>query len=347
MSSGTPVQSAQEISESFAVPPVPDDVYSAEEQAALLGSARHTLSLEATALATMSAELGSDFLAAVALIERSKGRVVVSGMGKSGHVGTKIAATLASTGTPSFFVHPAEASHGDLGMVTTEDVVIAISNSGETSELSDIVAFTRRFAIPLIAITSRAGSSLGQAADVTLVLPGVEEACPHGLAPTTSTTATLAMGDALAVALLERRGFSASDFRLFHPGGKLGKRLQKVADLMHGGDAVPLCSPEMTMGEALVIMTGKSFGCVGVVDNDALVGIITDGDLRRHMAPDLPSKPVRLVMTGSPRSVSPSLMAAEALHVMNTAKVTSLFVVDGGTPVGILHIHDLLRAGLV
>lgn len=330
----------------LAVPPVPSEIYKPEEYDALLRSARRTLGLEAAALSTMSVELGSDFLAAVALIEQSSGRVVVSGMGKSGHVGTKIAATLASTGTPAFFVHPAEASHGDLGMVTQQDVVLAISNSGETSELSDIVAFTRRFGIPLIAITGRIGSTLAQAADVTLLLPEVDEACPHGLAPTTSTTATLALGDALAVALLEHRGFTASDFRLFHPGGKLGKRLQKVADLMHSAEALPLCSPDMTMAEALVIMTSKSFGCVGVVEDDSLVGIITDGDLRRHMAPDLPSKPVRAVMTGKPKSVAPTLMAAEALHLMNAAKVTSLFVVDGGAPIGILHIHDLLRAGI-
>ncbi|GAB3439611.1 KpsF/GutQ family sugar-phosphate isomerase [Insolitispirillum peregrinum] len=329
------------------VPPVPDDAFSAAEQEVILTSARNTLALEATALTTMAAELGREFLAALALMERAQGRVVVSGMGKSGHIGTKIAATLASTGTPSLFVHPAEASHGDLGMVTTQDVVLAISNSGETSELSDIIAFTRRFAIPLVAITSRAGSTLAQAADVALVLPAVAEACPHGLAPTTSTTATLALGDALAVALLERRGFSASDFRLFHPGGKLGKRLQKVADLMHGAEALPLCAPTVTMAEALLVMTSKSFGCVGVVENDQLVGIITDGDLRRHMAPDLPGKAVGAVMTRGPKSVTPTLMAAEALHIMNASKVTSLFVVENGKPVGILHIHDLLRAGLV
>lgn len=316
---------------------------------ASLAVARQTLSTEARALIALAESLGGDFLAAVRLVEAASGRVVVSGMGKSGHIGTKIAATLASTGTPAFFVHPAEASHGDLGMITGEDVVIAISNSGETSELSDIIAYTRRFAIPLVAITGRAASSLAQAADVALVLPAVEEACPNGLAPTTSTTATLALGDALAVTLLKRKGFTALDFRLFHPGGKLGKRLLKVSDVMHGGDALPLVPPSMTMDAVLVEMTSKSFGCVGVVDPKAengLLGIITDGDLRRHMAPDLMRRTAAEVMTQHPKTVPSSLLAAEAVHLMNARKVTSVFVVDEQAPLGIVHIHDLLRAGV-
>ncbi len=316
------------------------------EQNQALASARRTLAAEVEGLNALARELNGEFLAALAVIQGASGRVVVSGMGKSGHVGNKIAATLASTGTAAFFVHPAEASHGDLGMITGDDVVIAISNSGETRELSDVIAFTRRYQIPLIAITGRAKSTLAEAADVALVLPTAAEACPHGLAPTTSTTMTLALGDALAVALLELKGFTASDFSMFHPGGKLGQRLLKVADLMHSGADLPLCAADQLMAQALVEMTSKSFGCVGVVENDALVGVITDGDLRRHMAPDLTDKTVRAVMTQNPKSVPPSLLAAEALHLMNSRKVTSLFVVDGLAPVGILHIHDLLRAGI-
>jgi arabinose-5-phosphate isomerase len=320
--------------------------FSPQEQSQALESARRTLAAEVSGLQALSDSLNGDFLTALALIEAATGRVVVSGMGKSGHIGNKIAATLASTGTASFFVHPAEASHGDLGMITRDDVVIAISNSGETRELSDVIAFTRRYQIPLIAITGRGESTLAEAADVALVLPPSPEACPHGLAPTTSTTVTLALGDALAVALLEHKGFSATDFRMFHPGGKLGQRLLKVADLMHRDEALPLCDVGQTMAEALVEMTSKSFGCVGAVADGALVGIITDGDLRRHMAPDLTNKTVEAVMTRHPKSVPSSLLAAEALHVMNSRKVTSLFVVDDQAPVGILHIHDLLRAGI-
>jgi arabinose-5-phosphate isomerase len=312
-----------------------------------IASARRVLRTEARALEILAEALDGAFAAAIDRLIAVEGRVVVSGIGKSGHVGRKIAATLASTGTPAFFVHPAEASHGDLGMVTAGDAVLALSNSGETPELSDIVAYTRRFQLPLIAMTGRRESSLADAADVALVLPRVAEACPMGLAPTTSTTLMLALGDALAVALLERRGFSAADFRVFHPGGQLGRRLLKVADLMHAGDAVPLVPVGMPMSEALLVMTAKSFGCVGAVSEDgALLGIITDGDLRRHMNAGLTSRTVGEVMTRHPKSVLPNQLAAEALAVMNNGAITSLFVVEDGRPVGILHIHDCLRARL-
>jgi len=329
----------------------------------IIAVAQQVLGLEAKALEQLSQALGYDreggleggleggmkqsFRAAVSLMHQAKGRVVLTGMGKSGHVGHKIAATLASTGTVSFFVHPGEASHGDLGMITQGDVVIALSNSGETAELSDIIAYSRRFSIPLIAMTRRADSSLAKAADVALVLPNAPEACPMGLAPTTSTTMMLALGDALAVALIEQRGFSANDFQLFHPGGSLGNRLQLVADLMHDGEQLPLIPPEAPMSQALLAMTEKRFGCVGVQnDHGALIGIVTDGDLRRHMASDLLEQRVQDVMTKDPLSIRPKALAAEALAIMNTHSITSLFVVDHTQPVGILHIHDCLRAGV-
>jgi arabinose-5-phosphate isomerase len=253
---------------------------------------------------------------------------------------------MASTGTPAFFVHPGEASHGDLGMIMPGDAVVALSNSGETPELGDIVAYTRRFEIPLVAITSREASSLAQAADVALILPPVPEACPMGLAPTTSTTLMLALGDALAVALLERKNFTAADFRLFHPGGKLGQRLMKAADLMHGGDAMPLVAPGSAMAEVLLVMTQKRLGCAGVVEDGRLIGIVTDGDLRRHMQDGLLAKPARDIMTLAPKTVQPSMLAAEALRIMNAKSITALFVVDDGRPVGVLHVHDLLRSGV-
>lgn len=313
-----------------------------------LASARRVLATEATALTALADSLGDAFIAACDTVAATQGRVVLSGMGKSGHVGCKIAATLASTGTPAFFVHPAEASHGDLGMITTSDAVIALSNSGETPELSDIIAFTRRFEIPLIGITSRAGSTLAVESDTALVLPPIAEACPMGLAPTTSTTMMLALGDALAVALLERRGFSAADFRVFHPGGQLGRRLLKVADIMHGGESLPVVSPQAGMTEVILEMTAKSLGCVGVVGPDGLLaGIITDGDLRRHLRADLMAQPAAEVMTRNPKTVVPSLLAAEALRIMNEKSITSLFVVENGRALGVLHVHDLLRAGVV
>ncbi len=299
---------------------------------------------------SLAASLGDTFSQAIDRLASATGRVVVSGMGKSGHVGRKIAATMASTGTPALFVHPAEASHGDLGMIVAGDAVLALSNSGETAELADLVAHTRRFALPLVAITARADSALAQAADVALILPKAAEACPMGLAPTTSTTMQLALGDAIAVALLTRRGFTAADFRQIHPGGRLGARLRRVREVMHAGDAMPLATPDMLMATALVRMTEKRFGCLGIVDeHGALMGIVTDGDLRRSMAPDLLTRRAGDVMTASPRTIGPDALAVEALHAMNAHQrpVTTLFVVDpAGRPLGILHVHDLLRAGL-
>ncbi|MCC7271291.1 MAG: KpsF/GutQ family sugar-phosphate isomerase [Alphaproteobacteria bacterium] len=318
-------------------------------QPADIASARRTLRLEIAGIEALAAGLGQPFVAALDLFAAAAGRIVVTGMGKSGHVARKIAATLASTGAPALFVHPAEASHGDLGMIAGGDAVLALSNSGETPELTDIVAYSRRFQIPLVAMTRRRPSTLADAADVALVLPDVEEACPLGLAPTTSTTQMLALGDAIAVALLERRGFSAADFRVFHPGGKLGRRLLRVADLMHGGDEVPVCSPGAAMAEAILEMSAKTFGVVGVVAPDgSLVGIITDGDLRRHMGPALLERTAASVMTRTPRTIGPDALAAEALGFMSNSKVYCVFVVDAQhRPVGVLRMHDLLRAGIV
>lgn len=319
-------------------------------EAPALGSALRTIATERDGLEALRAALGDalagPFCEAVSLIQGVAGRVIVTGMGKSGHVGQKLAATLASTGTPAFFVHPSEASHGDLGMIRPEDAVIALSWSGETVELRAIVEYSRRFRVPLVAITSRAMSALARAADVVLALPQAPEACPHGLAPTTSTVMQLALGDALAVALLEARGFSARDFSLLHPGGRLGAMLQHVADVMHRGDAVPLAPSHAPMSEVLVVMTRKSFGCIGLTDADgALVGIVTDGDLRRHMRGDLLAKTASEIMTRAPRTVTPDLLASQALQILNAQKITALFVVEGRRPVGILHLHDLLRVG--
>ncbi len=312
-----------------------------------LDSARRVLRLEAAGIEALSRSLGDEFAGAVDLLGRVTGRVIVSGMGKSGHIATKIAATLASTGTPASFVHPAEASHGDLGMITGTDAVIALSNSGETTELADLVTYAKRFTIGLIAITGRRKSTLAEAADVVLVLPDTPEACPMGLAPTTSTTVMLALGDALAVAMLERKGFSGDDFHVLHPGGKLGRRLLKVAAIMHTGDALPLVREDEPMSEALIVMSVKSFGCAGVVDAEgALCGLITDGDLRRHMAPDLLSRRTANVMTPHPKTIRPDALASEALGFMNGRNITSLFVVADERPVGIIHIHDCLRAGI-
>ncbi|MGE0715307.1 MAG: SIS domain-containing protein [Alphaproteobacteria bacterium] len=304
--------------------------------------------MEIAGLEALAAGLGQPFVAALDVFAAATGRVVVTGMGKSGHVARKIAATMASTGTPALFVHPAEASHGDLGMIAAGDAVLALSNSGETPELADIVGFTRRFRIPLVAMTRRRPSTLADAADVALVLPAVEEACPLGLAPTTSTTQMLALGDAIAVALLERRGFSDADFRVLHPGGKLGRRLLRVADLMHGGDEVPVCAPDAPMADAILQMTAKTFGIVGIVGADGkLVGVITDGDLRRHMGPAILARTAEAVMTRTPRTIGPDALAAEALGFMSDAKIYCVFVVDAARrPVGVLRIHDILRAGV-
>lgn len=312
-----------------------------------LESARRTLKAEAQGLEALSASLGEDFVRAVDQLEQISGRVIVTGMGKSGHIACKIAATLASTGTPAQFVHPAEASHGDLGMITRKDAIIALSNSGNTPELGSVIAYSRRFDIPLLAITGREKSILADACDILLLLPKAREACPMGLAPTTSTTMTLALGDALAVALLERRGFTPEDFKVFHPGGALGKRLVRVSDVMHGPSEMPLCRPETPMSEAILLMTAKTFGVVGVLDeNDALGGIITDGDLRRHMGDDLLSQAAGDVMTRHPITIHPGALGAEALQIMNAKRVTCLFVEEGGRPVGLVRLHDLLREGV-
>ena len=318
-----------------------------------LESARRVLAGESQALTALSQSLGADFVLAVDQLDRvhdSKGRVVVTGMGKSGHIGRKIAATMASTGTPAIYVHPGEASHGDLGMITRDDVILAISNSGETKELSDILAFSKRHTIMLIGITSGQGSTLDNTADISLLLPPEPEMCPMGLAPTTSTTMTLALGDALAIAAMERRGFTAEQFRGFHPGGKLGNILIKVKDLMHHGDGVlPLIPANMMMPAALDVMSAKKFGCVAIIDAEqTLLGIITDGDLRRNLSRDLVDKTVGEVMTKDPKTITPDALAAEALSIMNSKSITSLLVVDEANIVrGLIHIHDLLRAGVM
>ena len=324
---------------------------SSNPKRSLIDSALRTLEAGAGGVAAIVAAmqdgLGQPFCAAVELIRAARGRVVVSGMGKSGHVGRKIAATLASTGTPALFVHPAEASHGDLGMITRDDVIMALSWSGETAELKDLIDYSRRFRIGLIAVTAEADSTLGHAADVALTLPQAREACPHNLAPTTSSLMQLALGDAIAIALLESRGFTAVDFRNLHPGGRLGAALKFVRDLMHQGDAVPLVRLGVPMSAALVEMSAKGLGCVGIVRaGGELAGIITDGDLRRHMRHDLLDAKVDAVMTKSPITVRPDQLASEAIEIVNSAKITALFVVDDGKPAGIVHLHDLLRAGV-
>lgn len=312
----------------------------------IVEAARRVLKIEEAALGCLAAELPPDLTGAVQLMLRAEGRVIVSGIGKSGHIGRKISATLASTGTPSHFVHAAEASHGDLGMIDPRDVVLLISNSGETRELSDIVAHTRRFGISMIAITSRPDSTLAKAADHLLCLPDEPEACPMGMAPTTSTLLTLALGDALAVALMEQRGFRPDQFKVFHPGGKLGAQLATTAQLMHGGDALPLVGAETCMDEVLLTMTSKGFGVAGVIEEGRLAGIVSDGDLRRNMSRLMQSRAGE-VATRSPVCVTPETMAVEALAIMNQHKISVLFALDEAqTPLGILHIHDLLRAGL-
>ena len=318
---------------------------------AFIASALRTLETEregvAALAAAMSDGLGPRFVAAVDTIRAARGRVIVTGMGKSGHVARKIAATLASTGTPAFFVHAADASHGDLGMITSDDVMLVLSWSGETEELKDLINYSRRFRIALIAITVNADSTLGKSADIVLVLPHAREACPHNLAPTTSSLMQLALGDALAIALLESRGFTAVDFGVFHPGGKLGAALKFVRDVMHPGSAVPLIGRDALMSEAIVEMSAKGFGCVAVTNGDGrLQGVVTDGDLRRHMRDDLLRAPVGEVMTASPKTVRPGQLASEALELINSLKITALIVVESDRPVGIVHFHDLLRAGV-
>ena len=314
-------------------------------------SALRTLQAAAGGIDVLSATirdgLGTSFIAAVELIRSARGRVIVTGMGKSGHVGRKIAATFASTGTPAFFVHPGEASHGDLGMITSDDVIMALSWSGETAELKNLIDYSRRFKIGLIAITADASSTLGQSADVLLAMPQAREACPHNLAPTTSTLMQLALGDALAIALLESRGFTALDFGVLHPAGRLGALLKFARDLMHSGASLPLAPLGSRMSDALVAMSAKGFGCIGIIDTSGhLAGIITDGDLRRHMRPNLLEARVDDVMTRNPKTIRPDQLAGEALELLNSLKITALMVVEAGKPVGIVHIHDLLRAGV-
>jgi arabinose-5-phosphate isomerase len=317
---------------------------------ATVSSAVRTLQVEGAGLLALeralAGEMAQPFEAACRMIDGARGRVIVTGMGKSGHIAAKIAATLASTGTPAFFVHPAEASHGDLGMIAPEDAVVALSWSGETAELRNIVFYSRRFRVPLIAITSRSDSTLARAADVALILPRVEEACPHGLAPTTTALIQLAVGDALAISLLEMRGFTADDFFKFHPGGSLGANLAHVGEVMHTGDRVPLAPLGTPMSEALFLISNKGFGCLGITDASGdLCGIITDGDLRRHLSGDIFERRVEDVMTRDPKTIRPDALVATALETLNSQSITALWVVEGRRPIGIIHLHDLLRIG--
>jgi arabinose-5-phosphate isomerase len=308
---------------------------------------REGLALLEAAFAARAGGLADAFAAAVTAIEKATGRVIVTGMGKSGHVARKIAATLASTGTPAHFVHPAEASHGDLGMVGQDDVILALSWSGEAKELADVIAYSRRFRVPLIAVTSGPKSALGRQADVVLALPKAREACPNGLAPTTSTTLQMVIGDALAVALLEGKGFSADDFRVFHPGGKLGAQLMRVKHVMHQGEALPLVPETAVLSDVLSLMTAKGFGVLIAQDGTGkLAGIVTDGDLRRRMGPDLPASRLSSIMTRGPKTIGEDALAAEAMEALNSRKITSLVVVADGRPVGLVHIQDLLRLGV-
>src|SRR5437899_7655261 len=314
-------------------------------------SALRTLDAGSSGIAALAAALrgplGTPFAEAVELIRQAKGRVIVTGLGKSGHIGRKVAATLASTGTPAFFVHAAEASHGDLGMITPDDVIMALSWSGEQPEMKNLVNYAKRFRIPLIAMTAESDSTLSKAADIALTLPKAREACPHNLAPTTSSLMLLALGDALAIALLDGRGFTSVDSSVLHPGGKLGAMLKYTRDLMHAGDAVPLKPLGTRMSDALVEMSSKGFGCVGIVDaHGYIVGIVTDGDLRRHMGPDLMTATVDEVMTRNPKTIDRHVLAGEALEILNSSKITTLIVTDAGKPVGIVHLHDFLRAGV-
>ena len=310
-------------------------------------SALRTVNMEIETIKKLRDSLDSSLTEALDVMQNAKGRVIITGMGKSGHIGKKIAASLASTGTPSFFVHPAEASHGDLGMITEDDVVIAISNSGESRELVDIINYCKRFGIVLIAITKNADSSLGKAGDIVLQLPNNGEACPLGLAPTSSTTATLVLGDILTTCLIERKGFTKSDFNDRHPGGKLGSILQKVSDLMHTGEEMPVLEENAPMQQVLLEMTSKRLGCVGFINGkEELTGILTDGDLRRCLSPDVLDKKAIDVMTRNPKTISKDTMASSAMKMMHDKKITNLFVVENAKPIGVIHIHDLLNNGV-
>ena len=329
--------------------PKPAQITNDRAQAAI-ASALRTLEAEGSGVDALAAALrdglGTSFAAAVDLIRAAQGRVIVTGMGKSGHVARKIASTLASTGTPAYFVHPSEASHGDLGMIANSDVILALSWSGETAELKNIADYSRRYGIKLIAMTAISDSALAKVADVVLALPQAREACPHNLAPTTSSLMQLALGDALAIALLESHGFTAVDFGMLHPGGKLGTLLKTVRDIMHSGPAMPLVPIGTLMSEAILQMTAKGFGCVGITDaRGLLVGIVTDGDLRRHMGNDLLKTRADDVMTRGPKTVRPDQLLSETLDILNSMKVTALFAIEAGKPVGVIHVHDLLRVG--
>ena len=322
-----------------------------EQAEPVVNSARQVLLREAEALSilhgAMDGQLGADFARAVDAVLAAAGRVMVTGVGKSGHVGRKIAATLASTGTPASFVHASEASHGDLGMITRQDAVLALSWSGESAELRDVIQYCTRFEVPLIAFTSQSESALARAADIALVLPQAPEACPMGLAPTSSTTMQLALGDALAVALLEARGFTPSDFGRFHPGGKLGAGLRRVREIMHVGDRLPIARVGTPMTEAILELSRRGFGCVAVVtDEGTLAGIVTDGDLGRHMAPDLMARSVDAIMTRDPITIAANALLSDALSIMDTRKINALLVVEAARPIGIVHLHDLLRVGV-
>ncbi len=318
-------------------------------EADILAGGARVLANEARGLDALAASLGREFVQAVELLWRLDGRVAVTGMGKSGHVARKVASTLASTGTPAYFIHPAEASHGDLGMISLRDAVLAFSNSGETDEMVSILTYCARHQVPVIGVTKNPGSFLASQSRVTLVLPDLPEACPFGSAPTTSTTMMMALGDALALCLLEAKGFTADRFHQYHPGGSLGRRLLAVRDVMHRGAEIPLVTPGQSMPEVLYTITGKSLGCTGVVDGEGrLVGIITDGDLRRHMTPDFLTLTAGDIMTPRPVTVTPDTLAAQALGLMQRRSITAIFVLDPNDPrpAGIIHIHDCLRAGL-
>ena len=317
----------------------------------IISSAKRTLTTEQAGLVALAdalvPPLSEEFIKAVKTIRKISGRVIVTGVGKSGHIGTKIAATFASTGTPSFFVHSSEANHGDLGMISRDDAILALSWSGETTELKGVLAYSRRFNIPLIALTSKRESTLGKEADIVLAVPKHPEACPHNLAPTTSALMQLAMGDALAVALLENRGFTARDFRTFHPGGQLGASLTYIRDIMHSGDRIPLVTSGSQMTEAIIQISEKGFGCVGVIDTQGmLTGIITDGDLRRNLKTDLLGEMVDSVMTANPKTIQPDMLAIGAMEILDNSSITALMVTVDGKPVGIVHFHDLLKLGV-
>jgi arabinose-5-phosphate isomerase len=336
----------------MAKPDRKDESQMDDKSALLISSALRTLDAEAGGISALSHALrnglGPALVEAVELIRRAQGRLIVTGMGKSGHVGRKIAATFASTGTPAFFVHPGEASHGDLGMITPDDVIMALSWSGETIELKNLIDYSRRFKIGLVAVTAEADSTLGRASDVALVLPQAREACPHNLAPTTSSLMQLALGDAMAVALLESRGFTELDFKALHPGGRLGAMLKFVRDVMRSDGDVPLAASGARMSDAIVEMSAKNVGCIGITNPSGhLIGIITDGDLRRHMKPGLTEAGVDDVMTRSPKTCRPDQLVSEVIEMLNTSKITAIFVVENAKPVGVVHLHDLLRIGVV